>query len=1087
VRLCLAGAFLVSRDGADLGARQVGSRKARTLLKLLAVERPGLVPVDRILAALWPDGPPAAAEQNVATLVSRLRSVLGTGAIVGGRQAYRLAGNPPVSVDLDEAAQLCERAERTVAVAPAVALTAAERALGMLSAGTALADEPYASWADPARDEVRALLRRARLIAAQAALGTADARPAVGYSERAMAADPFDEEAHRWYMTAAAAVGEAGKALAAFAALSGRLSDELGADPAPRTRELHLAILREGPAGPVLAEAAAGPGTVYDKPALAGREAEIQALRQAWSRAAAGESALFMIVGEAGIGKTALAEFIAAEAVAHGATVLRARCYETERSLFLQPVIEAVTPALAALPPAVLAGLLGQHASAAAALLPDVAAVLGPPQPWHGTVEMERRRAFAAIMAILLGLASLRPVLLLVDDLQNAGRSTIELLHYVGRHCQGSRLLGLVTVRIEDDQQVGTALAPVASRLELGPLGPEAVGHLARAAGLGPLAGRILQQTGGHTLFVVEVLRALADGDTGIPASLRSVISERVRRTGTAVEALLRAAAVLGAAVDPLALAAIADMTPAAALRLCGLALEARLLVVSGRDYEFANDLIREVLYATTPPPARIAYHRRAADLLTAHPESLARHAGASGDWARAARAWLLAAENAMRRYTASDAVALATEALCAAEGSGDTEVAARALFVRGRAQEAVGRHDAAHGDLTEAIEQARAAGDRRLEMGVLRALGGDVPASLGVPVRDYADCLERGLRIAESLGDRAAEADFLSRLAILAANRLRYDTALGYGTRAVAAGRAARDEQALAVGLDGLKTVHGGLGDLAALRLVIDELGPLVRRLGDLFRLQWVEFESAFLCVAAGDWDGAVKAMLAGIEVNSRGGSPQCATWYVAHLGWLARLRGRDDEALAHGRRALDLAHRHPHPWWHATACALLGSTLLATGDPTAAIQLFERGLALAQASQVEAFVLRCAAPLAAATGSRTMLAQAASLLDAAVLPDGSAWLLGDECYLAIARAWLSHDEPDRARAVLAPLLEVARAGPWVATLAAALAVDGGALARLGRTEPARAALNASARLASQHGMAHVLSEATAARSQLG
>lgn len=67
----------------------------------------------------------------------------------------------------------------------------------------------------------------------------------------------------------------------------------------------------------------------------AGRAAEIQTLRQAWSKAAGGESALVMIVGEAGIGKTTLAEFIADEAAMDGATVLRTRCYETERSLFM--------------------------------------------------------------------------------------------------------------------------------------------------------------------------------------------------------------------------------------------------------------------------------------------------------------------------------------------------------------------------------------------------------------------------------------------------------------------------------------------------------------------------------------------------------------------------------------------------------------------------------------------------------------------------------------------------------------------------------------------------------------------------------
>src|SRR5262249_3366662 len=164
----------------------------------------------------------------------------------------------------------------------------------------------------------------------------------------------------------------------------------------------------------------------------------------------------------------------------------------------------------------------------------------------------------------------------------------------------------------------------------------DAVAQLARAAGQDELAGRILERTRGHTLFVVEVLRALASGEQGVPESLRTAVQARVHRAGPPVETLLRAAAVLGSTVDPLTLAAMLDLVPAAALEQCEAALGARLLVVSGRDYEFANDLIRDVLYASTPEPTRLAYHRRAADLLTGQPESLARHAAAAGDWLRA-------------------------------------------------------------------------------------------------------------------------------------------------------------------------------------------------------------------------------------------------------------------------------------------------------------------------------------------------------------------------------------------------------------------------------------------------------------------
>ena len=147
-------------------------------------------------------------------------------------------------VDLDEAARLTSHAERELGTAPALARAAAERVVELLSPGVALSEEPYAAWAEPARQELRGLLRRAWHALAGASLATGDAHLAARAAGDAMADDPFDEGAHRFFMSACAAVGERAKALEAYARLSSRLAEELGSDPAPETQELHLAILR---------------------------------------------------------------------------------------------------------------------------------------------------------------------------------------------------------------------------------------------------------------------------------------------------------------------------------------------------------------------------------------------------------------------------------------------------------------------------------------------------------------------------------------------------------------------------------------------------------------------------------------------------------------------------------------------------------------------------------------------------------------------------------------------------------------------------------------------------------------------------
>jgi DNA-binding SARP family transcriptional activator len=1087
IELRLAGPFRVMCDGAELAEHQIGSRKSRLLLKLLAASRPALLSRDQIAEVLWDGAPPTGADRNIASLISRLRAVLGAEIIEGGRTGYRLGGEPTVSVDLDIATRLCDQAERRLADAPAVALAATARATELLAAGVAIADEPYADWADVARDRLRTLLRRARLTAAQAALASGDAALSARYAEAAMAADGLDEPAHRLYMSAAATGGEHARALLAYERLRERLSSELGADPSPPTRDLHLAILREDAAATLpesgTSPQAQTPSAAANPPALAlaGRTREIAELRAAWSRAAAGEPSVVMIVGEAGIGKTTLAEFIAADAALDGATVLRTRCYETERSLFLQPIVEALDPIVGRMSAADLRDMLGPHLAAAAAVLPSAAEIIGPSPLGRGTVDMERRRAFDALTTLLRTLAVRHPVLLVVDDLQYGGQSTLELLHFLGRRLASARLLIVITVRAENSAKVAAALEPVATPLEVGPLDQAAVAQLASDAGQGSLAADILHRTRGHTLFVVEVLRALRGGEEGVPSSLRAAVVTRVRRAGTPVETALRAAAVIGSVVDPFMLGALLGLSAAAAVEKCEQALSARLLVVSGRHYEFANDLIRDVMYATTPEPTRLAYHRVAADLLTAQPEALAEHAAACGDWPRAARAWLLAADEAMRGYSASDAALLAAKALDAADRASVAEVAVRAQIARGRAHEIVGDHAAALADFTAGANRARAIGDRRQEMLAMRELGGDTPVAMGLPITFCESHLAAGLHIAESLGDRVSQADLLGRLAIVATNRLQLDVALDLGLRAVAAARAARDESALITGLDGLKGAYLSVGDAASLDALVTELLPLARRHGDLMRLQWAEFDSAFPAFAAADWDQAAARIQAAILTNRRSGYPSWAAWYSMHLSLIARLRGRDADAIEAGRSALAVADQHGHGWLIAATSAARGAALLLAGERAEATALFERGLTAADKAGAEAYVLRCLAPLAAATGSLDLLTQADGLLGQAASERG-AWVPGFEAYLALSRAWLQRREPEHARAVLTPLLAVARSTPWKPVLAEALVVDASALAAVGRHAEASAALRQAARLAADHAMPRVAADASAA-----
>ena len=1088
MRLLILGAFAVDVGAASEPLAPAASRKARTLLKLLAVERGHLVPTDRAVEVLWPDGPPARPVENVATLVSRLRSWLGPQIVESGHDGYRLGRD--VEVDLAIAESLTVRAEQALSEGHSgVALVPAEQACALLARGRVLEDEPYAEWAEPARHAQVALLRRARLAYVGAALAAGDPRQAVAVAASGIADDPMDEEMVRRLMTAHHDAGEPARALAAYAQLRNVLADDLGTNPAAETEALHTALLREEPLPQPVPESAAAsahrPGRPPTRPTgpvdsgLVERERELAELRRAWGAAAAGQPSVLLVVGEAGIGKTSLAEALATEVTATGGRVLRARCYEAERALFLQPLVDALTPVVAALPPHRLRELAGSHVDALAALVPEAALALGPALATGGRPEEAQRRAFEAVLHLLRSLAKGAPLLLLLDDLHNAGTTTTEALHYLARRGLRARMLVVGAVRRDEGASTLATLDDVSNVVEPAALSESAVTRLAVAAGLGERAATIARSTRGHPFFVVEVLRGLSAGQETVPDSLQGAVLARVARAGEPVERLLRAASVFSTEVDPATVAALLGIPDDDAARRCEQALSARLLTVSGRAYEFANDLIREVLYESTPAPTRLTWHRRAADLAGDNHEVMAGHAEAAGETSRAARAWLLAAEEAFAQVAASDAEALASHAADCATATGSSEVLGRSLLVRARALEVREAYAEALADLRSAAEVARGAGDQRLEMTVQRELAGDVPVALGLGTRSCDPHVERGLVLARSLGDRSAESDLLARRAVITSNRLQLRDAVAAGEAAVTAARSSNDSAALVAALDGLKTAHAFVGDVRSLSVVLDELEPELRRRGDLWRLQWCVFDSAYPAVAGADWTRAEDRMRAAIEINRRSGYLAYGVWFEAHLGWLLRLAGRDQEALEIGRHAVATPVGGQHPWWRSTACLLLARTLLDVDARTEAADLLAEGLAAAEQDDSSAYLLGCRALLADVTGDPDVLSVADAMLRDVQAPEGQVWLLGAESYLAVARAWLAAGDASRSREVLAPLVAAARFQGWHPVLAEALVQEAVAARALG--DAAATALAAeAASLAGAAGMRRVSDQAS-------
>ena len=751
VRVRLVGPLRVYVDGRRVADPPAG--RAASLLALLAVDAGHLVPIDRIIDDLWPDGAPAKAKENVASLVSRLRRIVGRDRIEGSRSGYRLVLSHDVRIDLREAEAGVHDAESHLSSeAFAPACTAARDVLAILDAGELLEDDPYAQWAEAPRRRADALKRRARRALWTAALETDDPRSAVEAASAAVESDPFDEEAHRALMRADHRRGDRGAALLAYKRLERSLHEEMGASPARETTALYEAIVAGKPEPPSSERRGAGSGP---RPSpFVGRETELAELRRAWNDAVAGTSALVFLCGSPGSGKSRLASEVVGMAEDVGAIALRARCNEAERSLFLQPILEALRGFLETAPDDVVRELVGNWAGTIGELLPSLRATLGEAGYQRTGPELEHRRSLEAVTEVVARMAQRRPTLLVVEDIEHAGASTLEALRFMAGRLHAERLLIVVTVRPEEGREAIETLEHAGREIVLRPFSESELDKLAAAMGVGGLGRAVHQVTGGDVLFSVEAFRLAAGTDRSADAlqvarSLADVVTERVHNAGVEVEEFLRIAAVAGNVFDLDLVGRIQGADPERAERMAERALDAGLLTSKGRELAFANRVIHEVLYDGTPPAVRVSRHRRIAELAADRPELAAVHHEAAGDWAEACRAWAAAAEGAQRRFANRDAERLFGAAVTGAERAGDEAMLAETSLRRGQVREELGDYAGARDDHQRALALAQGLGDGRLEALALERLGWT--AYYGRDVESAVDLAAQATALAEA------------------------------------------------------------------------------------------------------------------------------------------------------------------------------------------------------------------------------------------------------------------------------------------------------------------------------------------------
>lgn len=926
----LFGAPRADVDGAPV---RVDTRKAFALLAYLAVTgRPHTR--EEFAALFWPDYDETRGRRALRRTLSALRTALGGGWLAAGRDEVLLE-REDLDIDVTRFHQelVCpSRAHPSNSTCPACRPRlerAVDIATGEFMSGFSLRDAPaFDDWQTLQAEELRRELAGALETLSGDLFAAGDPETGAGYARRWLALDPLHEPAHRALMGLYARTGRRSAAIRQYRKCVRTLDEELGVAPLQETSELYREILngtlgseparRVAGVGPPSAAAPSSDGTLLP---FVGRDAEWALAEPAIRRGLTGGH-LLLIEGEAGVGKTRLAQELSG-AAGKGARIVRARAHAGEEHLPYALVASVLRDLTAAAPRAIDA-LPDAWREQAARVAPELGRRRRGRRVGEPPADAARGRAFLdGVVEALLALATTERSVLVLDDLEWADAATRQVVAYLTRRIRGRRLALVLIWRtgsvrseeallatVAEGEREGWATVVVPSRL-----GVEDVDRLVRAAWRGPDAaswGRWIHEASeGVPFYVAEYLRDAVNqspgaGELRLPPAVGDLLRSRLRPLGNATRQVLDAAAILGGSADSHLMQAVSGRSSeevAVALEeLMRLEL-LRPIEIEPTSFEFGHHTLREFVARELGPVRWRLLNRRTAAAMSRLPGArrealapvIARHLQAAGEDERAAELFERAGRAARELFANRDAAAHFEAAL--ALGHPD----------RAGLHEEIGDARTLLGDYSGAFssyEAAAAACDPGDEPRIERKLG-------GVLLRrgDFAGADRHFLAALDGLGgaDEGAERSRILADRSLAAHRLgREADALGLAEDAVTSARAVGDTEALAQAHNilGILALRGG--DTAGARDRLREGVELGATLPEPTARIAALNNLALALAANGDLEGALARAGTALDLCARQGDRHREAAIRNNLADFLHRAGRNEESMDELKRAV-------------------------------------------------------------------------------------------------------------------------------------------------------------------------------------
>ena len=891
--------------------------RQRAVLAVLLIEARRVVHSDYLAELVWDGEPPPQAAGTLQSYISRLRRLLEPDQDGKGRpwQVLRTVGAgycldvPAEAVDSTEFEELC-RAEE--GCSPDDSLALLDRALALWRG------EPYAEFRffNFARSECNRLEeRRWWAVERRAEVLLASGRHLEVVADLAgqLPLAPYRERMRSLLMLALYRSGRQADALACYQEGRRLLVEDLGVDPGSELRRMEQAIIVQDPALDLsLPPAQTGEpprpaSAMQGRPPMFGRASEEARAGSFIDQLRGGRGGLLLLRGEAGIGKTRLAEEAAKDAAERGVEVRWGRCPEMEGAPPFWPWIQILRDLFDAeeIPAALKIGAVGGDflpADHTGFLLYESIRVL-----------LERRTQEHG------------PLLLVLEDLHWADHASLRLLRHLcgsAAPCPGFGIIATTRpehrVPVLSDLESDAARSATMTVLDLKRLDRRAAQEFVLALSREEVAPRVLDavidRSGGNPFFITELVRLGAAGAGGVPRGVSDVIQQRASGLTEGTRALLAAAACSPGSFDLGVLARALGEPVTAVLDRSDEALAARLIrEVADRpgSMEFSHPLVRDAIAAQMSHARRAHLHLKLAEVLQSQwgssPDdetvaAIAHHCSEAGSLAPVddlLRWSIEAARRELGRSAAEDARDRVVRALevARASGSENRSRVVELLILLGRADRALGT-DNGSAAIYEAMDLARSLEDAPQVVEAARAMASDAwgfTITFGRPETRLVDHLAWALPRLEG----AAPADWVSAASFIAAE-------LVFGEDPGQAGLLAEKalERARQQGDDGtlLTALHArwlaiwGPESLCERTELVHEMELVVRRAGlhpaRTFLLRWAT------ALEQADPDSA-QLVLTEVEERVARGRDAALT---ALLAWRRSLRaildGRFDEA---------------------------------------------------------------------------------------------------------------------------------------------------------------------------------------------